>query len=84
MLGCLCMWGGGGGNCFISDLAMGQREQRYLGKDDGFEHQPTIMGIVTLRISYYPQIRKACLRGVKNSTLKKKIRALIFLLQHRW
>lgn len=63
-------------------LAMGQRQQRQLDKDDDVELHPAITGIVTLRISYYPQTQKACLRGAKNSTFKK-FREVIFLLQHR-
>lgn len=62
MLGYL--WGEGS---FISDLAMGQRQQRQLDKDDDLSITPAIMGIVTLRIGCYPQTQKACLRGAKNS-----------------
>lgn len=51
---------------------MGQRKQRQLGKDDDFDHHPAFMDIAALRISYYPQTQKGCLRGVKNSTKKKK------------
>lgn len=56
MLGYL--WGEGS---FISDLAMGQRQQRQLDKDDDLSITPAIMGIVTLRIGCYPQTQKACL-----------------------
>lgn len=53
MLGYL--WGEGS---FISDLAMGQRQQRQLDKDDDLSITPAIMGIVTLRMGAILRPRK--------------------------